>query len=328
MRTDCLGRGVSGETGGRTADGDFVASQNYHDWLGTHPAFSRANSAMGQASGGQTATGTADAMRQLAAAGRPAELALKTALNGPTTPPMRRRLRAAIVANVERQVLRGPLVTLHMVHAPVLVVLQRLCAQSAPDSVLSAFFGPFPPEQITINVRRQPFWRVVARICAESGISPNGYDFYDASGILAFLPGGSIERRTPVSRSGGLLVTLDNMQVYQQIQFCRRNPAGAVNLVIYFKGFWAPGADRIMAAGPVEINTMCDNEGHSMLPNAGGIKMGSRPHPLRVPVNLNQFLGSYACFGFAVDLHWPWQASRGISRISGEIPLTLAIKGL
>ncbi len=264
-------------------------------------------------------------LRTLVLAGGPAEVALKAALNGPTTPQMRLRLRAALVAIEERQVGAGPLVTLHMINAPVLVVLQRLCNQVAPDSTFSKYFGPFMPQRLTIHVRRQPFWKVVARIAAESGISPFCDEFYNADGTFYFRPAGDIERGTPVSRAGSLMVALEDAVVHQRIHFAWLKPAGAVHLQINFNAYWAPDSGRIIAAGPVEINDMRDGKGRSMLPHSIGKMQASLPQAMHIPVQMDPTYGSYNTFQFAVYLNWPWHANRLISIISGDIPLRLAV---
>ena len=135
--------------------------------------------------GSQNLAVRAGARKQLSLAGDAAKSAIKTALNGWTTPQTRRDMREVLNKIAQGDAVRGPLVSLKLTNAPLRTILTQLCAQAGFSAEFVDIHLPIDLHRLTIDVQRQPFWKVIQRISLLTGVSPEGNDAW-GGGYLPF----------------------------------------------------------------------------------------------------------------------------------------------
>jgi hypothetical protein len=124
------------------------------------------------------------AAQRIIAAGDGATQGIKLALAGETTLPERRRLQVILARIAKVDARRGPLVTLKLQNASLLTVISRLCKQGGitPNFYPSFTSGAPIPRYfnlltLSINVWREPFWRVMRHLTRITGAEPAPINF-------------------------------------------------------------------------------------------------------------------------------------------------------
>jgi hypothetical protein len=254
----------------------------------------------------------AAAGRQLIRAGDSAVPAVKTALDGWTTPRMRRRLRYVLAAIAKADALRGPLLTLNLTNAPLRTILKQLCAQAGFSAQFVDLHLAMAARRLTINVKRQLFWKVIQRIALSTDVSPQGNDAF-GPGLFTFYQPGAFDKDTPVYTSGALLLAVERTRTDQTINFdADRKHRQMGGFAVHIRGFWALGDSQIAGFGPVRFSRAVDNHGISLLASA------------KTPVEVDFPAVDYE-FHFDPDLRWPRAGSTAIRLLEGELPITLAV---
>lgn len=261
--------------------------------------------------GSQNPSVRAAAMKQLSVAGDAADPAIKTALNGWTTPQTRQDMRDVLNKIAQDDTVRGPLVSLKLTNAPLRRILKRLCAQVGFSAQFVDLHLPIDLRRLTINVQRQPFWKVIERIGRLTGVSPGGNDAW--GGIFTFYRPGAFVPSTPVYEHGALLLTGQRSSVTQTVNFdAAPGDRGVGGFSLNIQGFWAPGNSQIVKLGPVKFSRAVDNQGRSLL--------ASNTASVMVPFSATNYE-----FSFGPDLLWPPADSVAIHYLQGELPITLAV---
>lgn len=252
------------------------------------------------------------AKQHLIAAGTAAVAPLKTALVGWTTPQMRWDMRDVLSAIAQANTIRGPLVTLKLVHAPLRIILQRLCLQAGLTAQFAGTQLQWTTRRLSIHVQRQPFWKVIQRIAYVMGASPCGNDFYVPAGLLNFCRHGTLAKRTPVYCKGALLLAVQSSSGGETATFSA--PAGqrtSGGFSVGVMGLWAPGGTAVEQVGPVQLTQALDNRGKSLLAST-----------------VSQYCyqsNSHDEFSFAPRLHWPSPHATKLAVLAGEIQMALDI---
>ncbi len=265
-----------------------------------------------QALGSQNPSVRAAAMKQLSLAGDAAEPAIKIALKGWTTPQMRRDMQKVLGEIAQSDAVRGPLVSLKLTDAPLATILKQLCAQAGFSAEFVDLHLPIDLRRITINIQRQPFWKVIHRIAMLTGVSPEGNDYW-GTGLLTFYRPGAFVPGTPVYTHGALLLAAQRSSVAQTMNFDAapgHRTVGGFSLNI--QGFWALGNTQIVQFGPVKFSRAVDNHGRSLL--------AAKSASVMVPLP-----GVKYEFSFGPVLNWPFPDSSKIRDLQGELPITLAV---
>ena len=262
--------------------------------------------------GSQKASVRAGAMKQLSLAGDAAKPAIKNALSGWTTPQMRRDMRKVLGEIAQGDAVRGPLVTLKLTDAPLTTILKQLCARAGFSAEFVDIHLPIDLRRLTINIQRQPFWKVIHRIAMLTGVSPEGNDYW-GTGLLTFYRPGAFVPGTPVYTHGALLLAAQRSSVAQTLNFDAapgHRTVGGFSLNI--QGFWALGNTQIVQFGPVKFSRAVDNHGRSLL--------AAKSAPVMVPLPAAKYE-----FSFGPALNWPFPDSTNIRDLQGELPITLAV---
>lgn len=262
--------------------------------------------------GSQKASVRAGAMKQLSLAGDAAKPAIKNALSGWTTPQMRRDMRKVLGEIAQGDAVRGPLVTLKLTDAPLTTILKQLCARAGFSAEFVDIQLPIDLHRLTINIQRQPFWKVIHRIAMLTGVSPEGNDYW-GTGLLTFYRPGAFVPGTPVYTHGALLLAAQRSSVAQTLNFDAapgHRTVGGFSLNI--QGFWALGNTQIVQFGPVKFSRAVDNHGRSLL--------AAKSAPVMVPLPAAKYE-----FSFGPALNWPFPDSTNIRDLQGELPITLAV---
>ncbi|NNM88683.1 MAG: hypothetical protein HKL95_09205, partial [Phycisphaerae bacterium] len=252
------------------------------------------------------------AKRHLITVGTAAVAPLKAALAGWTTPQMRWDMRDLLGAIAEAKALRGPLVTLKLAHAPLRIILQRLCRQAGFTAQFAGTQLQWTTRRLGIHVERQPFWKVIQRMAYVTGASPCGNDFYVPAGLLNFCRHGTLARHTPVYRKGALLLAVQASSGGETATFSA--PSGqrtSGGFSVGVMGLWAPGSAAVEQVGPVQFTQALDNRGRSLLAST-----------------VSQYCyqsNSHDEFSFAPRLHWPSPHATKLAVLAGEIPMALDI---
>ena len=253
----------------------------------------------------------AGAMKQLGLAGDVAEPAIKTALNGWTTPQTRQDMRDVLNKIAQGDAVRGPLVSLKLTNAPLRTILTQLCAQVGFSAGFSDIHLPIDLRRLTINVQRQPFWKVIQRIATLTGVVPAENDV--SGGAFSFYRPGSFNPSIPMYTHGSLLLAVESSSVWQTMNFDvapGHRTVGGFGVDIH--GFWALGSSRIVKLGPVKFSRAVDNQGRPLL--------ASKTASVMVPFSATNYE-----FSFGPDLRWPPADSVAIRDLQGQLPITLAV---
>jgi hypothetical protein len=260
---------------------------------------------------GHNRAASATATRELISSGDSAVPALKLELNGWTTPRMRRQIRYVLGRISQQDALRGPLVTLKVNNAPLREILKRLCAQAGFSAQFAQFHLAPAVRHLTVNIERQPFWKVIDGIERITDISPEGNDYW-GNGFLTFYQPGVFARRTPVCTHGALLLAVDNVSAGQTISFDAKPAQRLVGgFSLRVTGFWALGHSQIVRLGPAHFITAIDNHGQSLL--------AAPTAPVDAYCPTTQY-----DFSFGPRLLWPHAGGTEIRLLKGELPITLA----
>jgi|GEM_PF-3072254 len=262
--------------------------------------------------GSQNPSVRAAAMKQLSVAGDAADPAIKTALNGWTTPQTRQDMRDVLNKIAQDDTVRGPLVSLKLTNAPLRRILKRLCAQVGFSAQFVDLHLAMAARRLTVNVQRQPFWKVIQRIAMVTDVSPEGNDSWGA-GFLTFYQPGAFAKGTPVYTHGALLLAVQNSSTYQTIRFDGgrgHRTVGGFGLSI--TGLWALGNSQVARLGPARFSRAVDNHGRSLLASA------------KASVEAAVSAVKYE-FSFGPHLIWPHPDSTTIRTLNGELPMTLAV---
>ncbi len=262
--------------------------------------------------GSQNPSVRAAAMKQLSVAGDAVDPAIKTALNGWTTPQARQDMRDVLNKIAQDDTVRGPLVSLKLTNAPLRRILKRLCAQAGFSAQFVDLHLAMAARRLTINIQRQPFWKVIQRIAMVTDVGPEGNDYWGA-GFLTFYQPGAFAKGTPVYAHGALLLAVQNSSTYQTISFgagLGHRTVGGFGLSI--TGLWALGNSQVAQLGPARYSRAVDNHGMSLLASAKS--------SVEVP-----FPGTKYEFSLGPHLIWPHPDSTTIRTLNGELPMTLAV---
>ena len=262
--------------------------------------------------GSQNHSVRAAAMKQLSQAGDAAKPAIEAALNGWTTPQTRREMQKVLGEIAQSDAVRGPLVTLKLTDAPLATILKQLCAQAGFSAEFVDIHLPIDARRLTINVQRQPFWKVIHRVAMLTGVSPDGND-YLGTGLFTFYRPGAFVPGTPVFAHGALLLAAQSSAISQTLNFDAAPGDRAVGgFSLNIQGFWALGNTQIVKLGPVTFSRAVDNQGRSLLTSP------TAPAEAAFPAAKYEF-----SFGPALD--WPFPDSSMIRDLQGELPITLAV---
>ncbi len=244
------------------------------------------------------------AATKLLALGDAALPAMKTALQGLTTPEMRHLLRQNIREISETDLLRGPLITLNLKNVSVNAVLKAVCSQAGSHI---SYLQPNSAGAVSLNVVKQPFWKVIQTIAESTGVSPM-MGYYNNTPGIAFGPNGLLQKGDLASFDGLFAVTLQSLTMQRSIMLSGANAQKTSSFTASMNLLSIPGKVGPLQVQQPVISKAIDNKGNSLISQN--------------PINQWWQQGYItAVYNATAQLQWPKNHGTAIRELKGYIPV-------
>ncbi len=246
------------------------------------------------------------AAQKLLSAGDAAVPAMKEALNGLTTPKMRRLLRQDLDRIANMDFLRGPLITLNAHNMSAKRAFKLICKQAG----INVFHQQIIPK-VTLRVKNAPFWQVMQQMAELTNISPSMY-FNPGTGIQLG-KNGVLSKGDFASFDGAFAVVAQSISYNHTLVFSPPNqpPTTTFNMMLCL--LTIPGKTGPIQPQQSVIRKAVDNRGNSLLlatPNTGQMWYGNSM--------------AAAVTNFSINLAWPKQAGTRIKELKGYVPVQVS----
>ena len=241
------------------------------------------------------------AERKLFAAGDAAIPAMKTALQGLTTPEMRHLISK--ITNLDY--LRGPLITLHVKNISAQNAFQQICKQ-AGTTANGLQQGNLP--DVSLHVTNAPFWQVMQQMAELTKVSPTPW--YNQNNGMQLGLNGVLNRGDFISVQGAFAVVAQSITVDRTLVLNQPgHPTGSFILNMYL--LTIPGKTGPLQAQTPDFTKAVDNHGNSLLvpPQPAPFQSGWFQPPMSVH-NLNN-----------ATLKWPHKPGTRITTLKGYVPV-------
>lgn len=243
---------------------------------------------------------------QLTEAGEGVTQVLSAALRSSTDEEQRQRLEA-IIKQIREDAVVGPSrITIECTDAPLDEVVAEINRQLRGPVVSypRENWNNAPGVRVTLNLRRQPLWRVLRDICAQAGmldISPSD------EGIRLSMGCGALTR-APGDVSGPLLIVASRIAHQRTVEFTQGTHSTS-DFTVHFSAIAEPKLKVMPGAAMVKLTHAVDDRGNSLLP----------------PGHVDETYGGGSPFwAFQTRLRYPDQPGKVIRRIAGELTFNAA----
>ncbi len=254
------------------------------------------------------------AERRLIAAGDVAVPELTNTFNHPPTARTGTDARTAFEAIQRADLQRGPLVTLRVSKMLVKQIITKLCRQVNIGAKFNTSLDR-DHQSLSVEVRHQPFWRVLQRIAAVSGISPTAIDDGEAIPVLHFGRHGLFVNRVPVFVDGPMAIAVESLAVLQTRTFGAKlwgfpDKYSYLNFVV----LWYPSKSQWLYSLGVKLSQAVDDHGKSLLGKAYDNQWGPVCYAPRPTIICS----------FPINLKWPPPQAKFIRILSGDASVMLS----
>jgi hypothetical protein len=269
-----------------------------------------------------------EAARLLEAMGEKALPALRAARKH--TDPEVRRQAAALLEPIETATLLAPKrVTLTLEKKSAAEVLQAIGTQSGYQIDLTAGPAPAagrPPEQFTFRWKDVPFWQAVDEVSRAAGLTilPN---YGDTRLHLQ-----SRNHYAPyVSQAGAFCLTAGGFQQTKTVDFSSfplNNPeVTRWNETIFVFTVHAEPRLPLLSLGEPHLTAAYDNEGNSMIPQAGAAKDQPNPQLFGYRPGRASYGGSrMLSLNSQLNLTRPSHQASSVKQLKGTLPVTTLVE--
>lgn len=254
------------------------------------------------------------AEERLIAAGDAAVPELSKTLNQPLITRTGTKARTALEAIQRADIQRGPLVTLRVSKMLVKQIITKLCRQVDIGAKFNMSLDR-DHQSLSMDVRRQPFWKVLQRIAAVSGVSPTATDDGEAIPSLYFGRHGLFVNGTRVFADGGMAIAVESLSVVQtrtfgEMQWGFPDRYSCLNFVV----LWYPSKSQWLYSLAVKLSQAEDDHGKSLLGKAYENQWGPACYAPRPTIICS----------FPIDLKWPPSQAKAIRILRGDVSVMLS----
>ncbi|NNM86588.1 MAG: hypothetical protein HKL96_12635 [Phycisphaerales bacterium] len=245
------------------------------------------------------------AATKLLALGDIALPAMKTALQGLTTPEMRHLLRQNIREITQADLLRGPLITLNLKNVSVNEALKAICKQAGSHI---SYMQPNSAGTVSLSVVKQPFWKVIQTIAESTGVSPM-MGYYNNTPGIAFGPSGLLQKGDFATFDGLFAVTFQSLIMQRTIAFNGANPQRNNSFTASMDMLAIPGMVGPLQVQQPVISKATDNKGNSLISH----------NPINQWWQQQGYIS--AVTNTTAQLQWPKHHGTSIRELKGYIPV-------
>ena len=243
---------------------------------------------------------------------------LRAALEGPTTPAQRKRLRVAIAAIRENRVLLGPLVSVHLKNAPLNVAFANICDAVNIQASEWGGYGPGKPILVNLWAKRQPFWRVMQKLALSTGYSPTYGMLSRVGGTLQYAKPGLLAKAKFTSPYRGFIVVAQSVGANASLQLAGSNFGNSRSLYVSLAVLPPPLRDCNIQFAQPSVSRAADNLHHDLLPH------------IREQLTYYGFGGSASqhtlVYNLTAQLLYPAHCGTKIAELRGYIPMVVQTK--
>ncbi len=255
------------------------------------------------------------AQKHLIAAGDAAVPALSDMLHVARTPQVQTDISTALLAIQRADARRGPLVTLRAAKMPVPDIIRRICQQAG----IRAKFYPAVNHchrRLSVNVRRRPFWNVLRRIAAVTGISPTRSGYGNSKSPLQFGPHGLFEKGAPVFTDGRVAIVVESLHLYHSRQFAAAAMLSpSRSLQVRMVVLWCPVHTQWVYSLSATVSAAVDDRAKVLVSAAKPSQSGA----------WSDTGATEDVFPCEIGLGWPTAGAKVIKTLQGHVSVVMSL---